>query len=77
LGIHLFEKYGKDYTKCAHTPLPRWIARVGSFFSDDMKMLNNKWGKESTFDNKETKEILGIEFHEWKDTVYDMAETLI
>jgi hypothetical protein len=42
-----------------------------------MRMMNNDWGKKNTFENKETKEILGIEFHEWKDTVLEMVETLI
>ena len=60
LGNVVYEKYGKDYPKCAHKPLPRFVARLGSFFNNDMRMMNNGWGKISTFENKETKEILGI-----------------
>ena len=77
MGVALFNKYGKDYPKCAHKPLPRIIARIGSIFSNEMKMMNANWGKSSTFENKETKDVLGIEFHEWNDTVMDMVETLI
>ena len=47
LGIELHDKFGKDYPKCAHKPLPKIVCQIGSFFSSDMRIMNDEWGVEA------------------------------
>lgn len=39
--------------------------------------MYSNWGKEITMDNEETREILGIDFIPFEDTVLEMADSLI
>ena len=76
LGKELHAKFGKEYPKCAKKDMPRILCRIGSFFNSEMSVMNKMWGLEQTFDNTETKEILGIDFKDWKVSVHDMVGTL-
>ena len=41
-----------------------------------MAAMNQEWGIEKSYDNKETREILGIDFKPWQTSVADMVPTL-
>jgi len=62
MGLTLKENFGKDFKKCAAGLAPRWIMKIGGLFDSKMKFFDQEWGKEPVFINKETTEILGIEF---------------
>lgn len=42
-----------------------------------MYRMYSKWGKEITMENESTKDILGIQFTPFENTVIEMAESLI
>lgn len=76
LGEYLHEKYGKEYN-VVHKLVPKFIMRIVSIWDSEAAAIMPLWGLEKTFDNKETKDILGIEFIDPKQSTLDMAETLI
>ena len=50
---------------------------MGSWFNSDAKMIYPLLGTEKTFENSETKQILGIEFTDIKSSVCEMSDSLI
>ena len=57
--------------------LPYFLIQIGSLFDGEAAMVKEMWGKVQTFENKETKDILGINFIPMKKGVLDMSKTLI
>ena len=39
--------------------------------------MNDNWGVTKSYDNSETKEVLGINFIDWKTSVNEMVPTLV
>ena len=76
IGAWLNEKYGKEYNPI-HKEVPKFAIWVASFFDKTAAVVLPRWGKRKLYINKETTEILGIEFIEPKKSVLDMAESLI
>jgi len=44
---------------------------------EDAKFAKSVWGKEPTFDNSKTKELLQIPFRDMRGSIQAMADTLI
>ena len=70
------KQYGKDY-KMTDKVMPYWIIKVASFFSNYCHYLAQNWETEFTYDNQETKQILGVQFRDLDSSLLEMAETLI
>ena len=76
IGTWLHEVYAKEY-KPIHKEVPKFAIWIVSFFNKTAKVALPRWGKKKTFINKETREILGIDFIAPKTSVLDMAASLI
>ena len=77
LAEALHSEYSKFGYPIPTRALPYFLIQIGSFFSDAAKEAKLLWGRKRTFDNKETKEVLGIKFTPMKKSAVDMAKTLI
>jgi len=77
LGLALHEKWGAQYPKLVHKSMGKWLIVVASWFSADAGEARKSWGKRHTYDNSQTREILGIDFIMPKQSVCEMSETLI
>ena len=77
LGHWLKEKWNIQYPKITTCNTPKWLVWMGSWFNSDAKMIYPLLGTEKTFENSETKQILGIEFTDIKSSVCEMSESLI
>ena len=76
MALALKEKYGNDY-KIPTTVLPKFVVKIGSFFSSDMAHIVKEWDRQLTFDTSDTTGTLQIEFRDIKTSLQEMAETLI
>ena len=72
----MYEVYGPDYNPI-HKEVPKFAIWMASFFDKTAAVALPRWGKRSTYINKDRREILGIEFIEPKKSLQDMAESLI
>jgi len=54
----LVKTHGVDYPKIPKKILGKWIINIGALFMADAKFAKEAWGKEPTYDNSKTKEIL-------------------
>jgi nucleoside-diphosphate-sugar epimerase len=62
VGRWLHEKHGENYPKICKKELKKWMLWVASIFDAEAKTILPAWGVEKTYDNSETREILGIDF---------------
>ena len=62
----LVETHGKDYPKIPKKLLGKWVINIGALFMEDAKFAKANWGKELTYDNSKTKDLLKIDFIEMK-----------
>lgn len=76
VGKILKEKYGDDYQVVDHDASKLWFW-VASNLDKSMYRMYNNWGKEITMDNKDTLDVLGIDYTPFDQTVIEMAESLI
>lgn len=76
VGKILKERYAKEYNIVDHDASKSWFW-VASNLDKSMNRMYSNWGKEITMDNEETREILGIDFIPFEDTVLEMADSLI
>lgn len=76
VGKILKEKYGSDYQIVDHDASKFWFWLASNLDKSMYRMYSN-WGKEITMDNSETRDLLGINFIPFDQTVIDMAESLI
>jgi nucleoside-diphosphate-sugar epimerase len=52
------------------------IAKFASWFDKSMKNIIKAWGKDSKFDNSRSKNVLGLDYYEPKQSILAMAESL-
>ena len=57
--------------------LPYFMIQIASIFDGEAAMVKEMWGLTQTFENKDTKDILGINFIPMKKGVLEMCKTLI
>ena len=77
----LAEVLHSEYAKLGYpiptSKLPYILIQIGSLFDAAAAEAKEMWGLRKTFENKETKEVLGIKFTPMKKSALDMAKTLI
>ena len=79
-GVWLDEVYGKKGSKkykVVTSELPKLLCQIVAFFDKEIKTIMPFWGIEKYFDNTTTKEVLKIDFIPAKQSIQDMAVTLI
>jgi dihydroflavonol-4-reductase len=76
IGKWLHEKWGRKY-KCVHTSLPKFLLTLATLWDEEARTVRPFWGKINTFDNSNTKGVLGIRFTDMKHSVLEMSETLV
>ena len=76
VGKILKEKYGDDYQVVDHDASKAWFW-IASNLDKSMHRMYSNWGKEITMDNKDTIDLLGIDYRSFDKTVIEMAESLI
>jgi hypothetical protein len=77
LSDWLVKTHGKDYPKIPKKIMGKWLINIGALFMPDAKFAKSVWGKEPTFDNSKTKDLLQIPFRSMEVAVQEMADTLI
>ena len=50
---------------------------IAAWFDAEARTMKPLWGLEHSYDNTSTREILGINFIDFKQSVCEMSETLI
>ena len=60
--------------------LPRWVASFASYFFKDLNLVLKNWGKEFTFVNEQSRQVLGLTYgipmeRTINEMVYSMIET--
>ena len=80
VGVYLDNIYGSQGSKkykVVKKELPKLLCQVVSFFDKEIAVVMPFWGMQKTFANEETKKILSIDFIPIKQSVEEMAVTLI
>ena len=76
VGKILKQKYGEEYEIADKDASKLWFWAAGNVDKSMHRMYRN-WGKEITMENEQTRDILGIDFTPFEQTVLEMAESLI
>lgn len=72
----LKERFGRYYSVRANE-LKYCLVRMVAMFDPSAKMILPFWGKTITLDNQRSREVLGIHYHQAKETVEQMAISMI
>jgi nucleoside-diphosphate-sugar epimerase len=72
----LKEEFGQDY-KFKTGELKYCLVKMASLWDPTVKMILPMWGKEFKIDNKRSREILGIDYRQKRETIIEMANALI
>ena len=59
------------------TNAPSFLIKFVSIFDNSLKMVTPGLGKIASYDNTRARDVLGIRFHEVKDTIVEMCYTMI
>jgi len=75
----LHENFGDKFPKCTkpNSYFNKSTVQFASLFKKSLRPMLEKWDKDMTYVNDETKDILGIEFIPQSQTLVDMVPTLI
>ncbi len=74
----LFDKEFRKYGYAVSTWVaPFWLMRIFAFFSEDARQACAAWGKVHQFDNTPMKEMLGVTPRDVRQSVLDMAHSMI
>ena len=76
IGEWLHEKWGKKFP-VVHKSLPKCLLTLASLWDAEARTVKPFWGVIKTFDNQNTKDVLGIQFTDMKQSVCEMSETLV
>ena len=72
----LREKYGKDYKVSSKAP-PKFLLSIASWFDNTIKLTMDRWGITYKIDNEPSKQVLGIQYTDCRQSILEMAESLI
>ena len=75
----LQEEFGRKYgyTSIPQTMMPDFIVKFGSIFVSQLKLVKGMLNKTILYDNTKSKEILGLQYMPVKQSIIDMAHSLI
>ncbi|PIK48966.1 hypothetical protein BSL78_14179, partial [Apostichopus japonicus] len=77
IGVTLKEEFGPQGYKPTSRNVPNFLVIIGSWFNAEMKVFRALLGKVVEFDNTRMREVLKVEPRPLKETVDDMAYSLI
>ena len=69
--------WGKTYPKIATKTIPYCLLCIVALFNGEAAAIKPLWGMQQSFDNSKTREVLGIQFRDIKQSVIEMSVTLI
>ena len=68
---------GKGY-KINQAKMPRWVASLASYFIREVALVLKTWGKEFTFVNAQSREVLGLKYDiTMEQSINEMAYSMI
>lgn len=78
IGQILKAEFGTKGYSVTTMQLPWIMAKAGSFFSAQMSSLMRAWGKDMSFRNTQSREVLGIQYErEMAQTINEMVYSMI